>query len=87
LIFSSMFCSGQEKTTLLDQEIRKHIDQAQVYIDTRNYKDALEEYRKIFTLNSDCLEAHQKYVDCMYEYTDKLLKEAFTFYKKPTKKR
>lgn len=86
LIFSSMFCSGQEKTTLLDQEIQKHIDQAQVYIDTRNYKDALEEYRKIFTLNSDCLEAHQKYVDCMYEYTDKLLKEAFTFYKKQIKK-
>ncbi len=86
LIFSSIFCSGQEKTTLLDQEIQKHFNQAQVFIDTRNYKDALEEYRKIFTLNSDCLEAHQKYVDCMYEYTDKNLKEAFTFYRKQIKK-
>ncbi len=86
LIFSSMFCSGQEKTTLLEQEVQKHLDQAQVFIDTRNYKDALEEYRKIFTLNSDCLEAHQKYVDCMYEYTDKNLKGAFTFYRQQIKK-
>jgi len=86
LIFSSMFCSGQEKTTLLEQEIQKHLDQAQVFIDTRNYKDALEEYKRIFSMNSDCLEAHQKYVDCMYEYTDKNLKGAFTFYRQQIKK-
>lgn len=86
LICSSIFCFGQEKTTLLDQEIQKHFNQAQAFIDTRNYKDALEEYRKIFTLDRDCLEAHQKYADCMYEYTDKNLKEAFTFYRKQIKK-
>jgi hypothetical protein len=39
-----------------------------------------------FYLNSDCLEAHQKYVDCMYEYTDKNLKGAFTFYRQQIKK-
>ncbi|MEQ8188582.1 MAG: hypothetical protein ABRQ39_11485 [Candidatus Eremiobacterota bacterium] len=86
LIFSSVFCFAQDKTTLLDQEIQKHLNQAQVFIDTRNYKEALEEYKRIFSLNSDCLEAHQKYVDCMYEYTDKNLKDAFTFYRRQIKK-
>ena len=86
LIFSSLFCFAQEKTTLMDQEVQKHFDQAQALIDARNYRYALEEYRKVFSLKSDCLEAHQSYVDCMYEYTDKNLKEALTFYKKQIKK-
>jgi tetratricopeptide (TPR) repeat protein len=70
----------------MDQEVQNHFTRAQAFIDARNYDYALEEYRKIFSIKSDCLEAHQSYVDCMYEYTDKNLKEAFTFYKKQIKK-